>query len=109
MIPAVPSGLNFADGLVMTSTRSMLSAGICSRIWARLSAVRPESLPLIHTVTELLPRSDTSPSWSTSTEGIDSRSSLALMPAAEMLASTVKTFLSSSKRIWLLTPSTTTS
>ena len=99
MMPAVPSGLYLAEGLVITSMRSMLSPGICSRIWARLSAVRPDSLPLIQTVTDELPRSDTSPSWSTSTEGMDSRSSLADCPADAMLASTWNTFLSSSNRI----------
>ncbi len=40
---------------------------------------------------------------------MDSSSSLADWPAAIMLASTLNTFLSSSKRIWERTPSTTTS
>ena len=48
-----------------------------------MSAVRPDSLPLIQTVTDELPRSETSPSWSTSTEGIDSSNSLAEAPAVE--------------------------
>ena len=99
IMPAVPSGLYFAEGFVITSMRSIVSPGICSRIWARFSAVSPDSLPLIHTVTDELPRSDTSPSWSTSTDGIDSKSSLADAPADAMSASTVKTRRSSSKRI----------
>ena len=70
MIPEVPSGLNLAEGLVITSIRSILSAGNCSRICARLSAESPEARPLIHTVTSLLPRKDTSPSLSTSTGNI---------------------------------------
>ena len=44
-MPAMPSGSYFADGLVMTSTRSMELAGICSRnaFWA--APVNPEGLP----------------------------------------------------------------
>ena len=84
MIPEVPSGLNLAEGLVITSIRSILSAGNCSRICARLSAESPEARPLIHTVTSLLPRKDTSPSLSTSTEGILVRTSLAVPPVEEI-------------------------
>ncbi len=58
MIPEVPSGLNFAEGFVINSIRSMLSAGICSRIWAWLSADKPDALPLIQIVTLEFPRKD---------------------------------------------------
>ena len=99
MIPEVPSGLNFAEGFVINSIRSMLSAGICSRIWAWLSADKPDALPLIQIVTLEFPRKEISPSLSTSTEGIFSSSSLADPPAWEILDSTSKTFLSISNLI----------
>ena len=81
MIPEVPSGLNLAEGFVINSMRSILSAGICSSIWAWLSADRPDALPLIQIVTLEFPRKEISPSLSTSTEGIFSSSSLADPPA----------------------------
>ena len=80
-MPDVPSGLNFAEGLVISSIRSILSAGICSSICAWLSAVKPDAFPLIQIVTLELPRREISPSLSTSTEGILPRISLADPPA----------------------------
>ena len=84
MIPEVPSGLNLAEGFVITSIDSMLSAGICCSICARLSAVSPDGLPLIHTSTLELLRSDTFPSLSTSTEGMFCSASVAEPPADAM-------------------------
>ena len=56
IIPAVPSGLYLAEGLVMTSTCLISSAGIISRMSAWLSAVSPDAFPLIQTVTLEFPR-----------------------------------------------------
>ena len=81
MIPAEPSAENLAEGLSITSIRSMLSAGICWSISPRLSEVRPDDLPLIHTSTLVLPRNETLPSLSTSTDGMFSRTSEAVAPA----------------------------
>ena len=80
MMPAEPSAENFADGLSMTSMWSMLSAGNCCRISSRLSLVRPPALPLIHTSTLVLPRSEMLPSLSTSTDGMFSSTSDAASP-----------------------------
>ena len=98
MMPAVPSGEYLALGLSITSMRSMLSAGICCRISARLSLVRPLLLPLIHTSTLELPRSEISPSVVTSTEGMFSRS-LTEPPAAASTSSTVNVLRSTSNFI----------
>lgn len=70
MIPEDPSGLNWAEGLVITSIDSMLSAGICCRIAPRLAAdIMVEGLPSISTWTLVSPRRERLPSTSTSTEG----------------------------------------
>ena len=98
MTPALPSGLYFADGLVIISTDSMFSAGICSSTWPRFSSVSPEGLPLIHISTFELFLKDTPPSLSTSTDGMPCSTSVASPPAAAMLWSTENTFLSISKR-----------
>ncbi|OQC33636.1 MAG: hypothetical protein BWX65_00917 [Bacteroidetes bacterium ADurb.Bin057] len=108
-MPAVPSGLYFAEGLVIISTACILPAGICSKICARLSSVSPAGLPLIHISTLELLRNEILPSLSTSTEGIFSSTSVADAPAAATLASTLNTFLSISKRICEACPITSTS
>ena len=71
MIPAEPSGENSADGLVITSTRSMESAGRACRAWPAAAPLNwPEGLPSSRIVTLESPRSDTLPCGSTSTEGM---------------------------------------
>ena len=45
MIPAEPSALYFADGLVMISIFSMLPAGSCSNMSPWFSAVSPDDFP----------------------------------------------------------------
>ena len=85
MIPTLPSAENFAEGLSITSMRSMLSAGNCSNICALLSLVSPLDLPLIHTSTLVSPRRDTFPSLSTSTEGIFSKASEADSPTLDIM------------------------
>ena len=109
MIPAVPSGECFADGLVITSIFSIEPAGICCRMSPWLSAVSPLALPLIQIVTLSLPRSDTTPSLSTSTDGMSTSTSLAEPPVEAILWSTVKTRLSISKLICERCSVTTTS
>ena len=83
-MPALPSALYLAEGLSITSMRSMLSEGICCSISARLSLVSPLALPLIQTSTLVLPRSEMLPSVSTSTEGMFSSTSVAAWPALLM-------------------------
>ena len=108
-MPAVPSVLCFDEGFVITSMLSMVSAGICRSICARLSAVMPISLPLIHTITSALPRREISPSLLTSTDGTEASSSSADAPADEMLELTLNTLCSVFTDIWLRCPVTTTS
>ena len=109
MMPALPSALYFELGLSITSMRSMLSAGICCSISPRLSLVSPLALPLIHTSTLVLPRSDTSPSVDTSTEGMLSSRSLADPPAAAIIWSVVNVLRSTSSFICERWPVTFTS
>ena len=109
MMPAVPSGEYLAEGLSMTSMRSMLSAGICCRISARLSLVSPLCLPLIHTSTLELPRSEISPSVVTSTEGMFSKRSVTEPPAAASTSSTENVLRSTSSFICERWPTTCTS
>ena len=109
MMPAEPSGLYLALGLSITSTRSMLSAGICCSISARLSVVSPLALPFIHTSTLVLLRSEISPSVSISTEGMFSSRSLAEPPAAASTWSTVNVLRSTSSFICERWPVTCTS
>ena len=96
MMPAEPSAENFDEGLSITSMRSMLSAGNCCRMLARLSAVSPEDLPLIHTSTLELPRKEMFPSLSTSTLGMFSNTSDATPPAFAICWSTLKVLRSTS-------------
>ena len=100
IIPAVPSGLYLAEGLVMTSTCLISSAGIISSMSAWLSAVSPDAFPLIQTVTLEFPRNETDPSLSTSTDGILASKSLADPPSDAISCVASKTFLSSSNLIW---------
>ena len=109
MMPAEPSGENLADGLSITSMRSMLSAGICWRISPRLSVVSPDAFPLIHTSTLLLPLRDISPSVVTSMLGICSSRSEAEPPAEAIIWSTLKTLRSTSSFICERCPDTVTS
>ena len=105
----MPSGSYFADGLVMTSTRSIELAGICSRnaFWA--APVNPEGLPSMRICTCEEPRSDTLPSMSTATEGTLTSSSLAVPPAAERSFPTLNTLRSMSISRELASSTTTAS
>ena len=93
-MPAVPSASYFEEGFVMTSTCSMLLAGSCCKIFARLSLVRPEGFPSIKIVTFSLPRRLTFPSISTLTDGIFCSTSLTFPPTLIKFLSTLYTFLS---------------
>ena len=77
IIPDVPSGLYLADGLVITSMRSMELAGNCCKTSALVLPIKGEGLPLIRIITLAEPRNVTPPSISTSTDGIFFRISLA--------------------------------
>ncbi|MNS47224.1 hypothetical protein D3C72_797470 [compost metagenome] len=57
-MPAVPSESYLEDGLVITSTFSIFSAGICS---SPLLAVKTEGFPFIRIRTPVLPRKLTAP------------------------------------------------
>jgi len=80
MIPAPPSASNLAEAFVMISIFSTAAAGILSRASCGSST---EGLPSIITVKFELPRRETFPSISTSTEGTFSRISTAVPPLAE--------------------------
>ena len=76
MMPPVPSARNSADGLVITSMRSMRSAGVDCRAWARLSLLNwDEGLPSTRTVTLGSPLRDRLPWTSTWTDGMLRRTS----------------------------------
>jgi hypothetical protein len=90
MMAAVPSGLYFAEGLVITSIFSMASAGICSSDIARLALfMRFDGLPLTSTSTFSLPRRLTLPSMSTCTDGMFSSRPVAAPVALMMSLPTV--------------------
>ena len=99
MMPAEPSELYFDDGLVMTSTLSMVSAGSCSSICDWLSDVSPESFPFIQMVTPSSPLSDTVPSLSTSIDGMLLSRSEAEPPSEVRSWSALNILLSMSKII----------
>ena len=87
----------------------MLSAGSCCSICARLSLVRPLDLPFIHTSTLELPRRDTLPSLSTSTDGMLSSTSLAACPELLMSCDTSNDLRSTSSFMDERCPVTVTS
>ncbi len=98
MIPPMPSGSYFAEGLVITSTRSIMAAGILSTMARRSPCVRPLGLPSISTFTFWSPRRLILPSISTSKEGILFNASEAVPPCTVRLWSTKKIFLS---MVWI--------
>ena len=79
----MPSGSYFAEGLVMTSTRSMELAGICSKNAFCEAPLSPEGRPSMRICTWDEPLSETFPSISTVTEGTFTSNSLAVPPAAD--------------------------
>ena len=91
MIPPVPSASYFADGLVITSTFSILSEGIDSN---PLLAVKTEGFPLINIRTLEFPRKLTAPSISTLTDGTLFKISLTEPPFEIKSFPTLKTRLS---------------
>ncbi len=86
IIPPVLAASNFAEGFVINSTFSILSAGI----WSSVSMV---GLPSTHTCGELF-LNNIFPSTSTDTEGMIFRTSNPVPPAEVRLFSTLKIFLS---------------
>jgi len=79
MMPPEPSGLYLAEGLVITSIRSMESAGNCESTSARLAApIKALDRPSIRICTLVSPRKLTLPSMSTCTEGMFCSTSAAL-------------------------------
>ena len=109
MIPPIPSGSYFAEGLLITSTRSIMAAGILSTMARRSPCVRPLGLPSISTFTFWSPRRLILPSISTSTEGIFFNASDAVPPITVRLWSTKKIFLSMVCMNWGKSPMTSTS
>ncbi len=91
IIPAPPCASYLADGLVITSTFSMLLAGICSR---PLFMDCMEGLPLINILTALFPLRLITPFASTFTEGTLFKMSLAFPPFDIKSFPTLNTFLS---------------
>ena len=94
IIPPTPSGSYFAEGLVITSTFSIIEAAMFS-ISPRLPLpVLPLLFPSIRMVTFASPAIDTSPSISTSTDGTFLRTSAPFPPEEDMSRPTLKIFLS---------------
>src|SRR6185503_10286479 len=92
MMPEPPPEASYlADGLVMTSTLSMASAGI----WSRERVVGRPSTKMVGEA----PRRLTLPSMSTLTEGTLRMTSCAVPPALTMFLSTLNTFFSMSRRM----------
>ena len=91
MMPAIPSGSYFTEGLVIISMFWMADEGICFRASLPLSTL---GRPSIKTVKLDEPRRLTFPSISTSTEGVFSSTVIAVPPAALMSLVTLITFLS---------------
>ena len=101
MIPAIlPDASYFADGFVITSTFSMISAGI----W---SIERLVGRPSINKVGFAL-RTFTLPSMSTCTDGILRITSMAVPPVVTRFCATLKDFLSMSISTKDFVPVTTT-
>ncbi len=103
-IPAIPSASYFADGLVTTSTLSIILAGILFK-----PPVKPEGRPSIKMRTFSEPRKATFPSISTVTEGTLFKISSAEPPVFAKSFPTLKTFLSKVKTTLLFSARTSTS
>ena len=94
IIPLMPSGSYFAEGLVITSTDSMALAGMPESTPALPAPLIPLGLPSIKMVTFPLPRKLILPSISTLTVGTCANTSLAEPPFAIDSFSALNTFLS---------------
>ena len=94
IMPEVPSGLNLADGLVMTSILSIELAGSCCSTSALDLPISGDGLPLMSIITSEDPLKFTVPSISTSTEGMFFKISLATPLCAIISCETLYTFLS---------------
>ena len=93
-MPVDPSGLNFAEGLVITSILSIVFAGICCNTSALFFPINGEGLPLIKIIISPEPLKLTLPSISTSTDGTFLRISLAEPDCAIISWAVLYTFLS---------------
>ena len=94
IMPPTPSGSYLAEGLVITSTFSIIEAAIFS-IEPRLPLpVVPLLFPSTRMVTFASPAIETTPSISTSTEGTFLNTSAPLPPADEISRPTLNIFLS---------------
>ncbi len=96
-MPAVPSASYLAEGDVITSTRSIASAGNWRRASVPLKPTKAEGFPSINILTFSFPLKLTFPSTSTSTEGTLSKTSEAEPPLTVMSFPTLYILLS--KRI----------
>ena len=108
MMPEVPSALYFADGLVITSIFSIMSAVIVPSAPPPLLAIT-EGFPLIKIYTPELPRRLIYPSMFTYTEGTLFNTSKALAPVLLKSLPTLKTRLSNLNSVVDLSASITTS
>ena len=93
-IPFIPWASYFEEGFVITSTCSMLAAGMVFKAVATSLPNMAEGLPSTKRVTFSFPRTDKLPSGSTFTEGTLRRTSAAVPPAEVMFLSTLNVFLS---------------
>jgi hypothetical protein len=94
MIPPTPSGSYFAEGLVITSTFSIIEAGIFSTSPRLPLPVLPLRFPSTRIVTFASPAIETTPSISTSTEGPFLKTSEPLPPDDDRSRPTLNIFLS---------------
>ncbi len=94
IIPAMPSGSYFADGDVMTSTLSIISAGKFSTDVVSPPEISADGFPFTKILTLLFPRKLTTPSISTLTEGMLLSTSSPVPPAGVDIWLTLNTFLS---------------
>ena len=108
MIPEVPSASYFAEGLVITSTFSIISAVMVPKVLP-CSLAMTEGFPLIKICTPWLPLRLICPSISTFTEGTLFNTSKALAPVVLRSLPTLKTLLSSLNSVLETSPCTTTS
>ena len=108
-IPAVPSASYLAEGLVITSTFSMASAGNCLRASVEPNPASAEGFPLMSILTFSLPLRLMAPSTSTFTDGTLFRASLTVAPLMVRSLPILYIFLSNLTSTVVRSPTTSTS
>ena len=107
-IPAVPSASYLADGLVITSTLSMASAGSCRNASVEPKPAKAEGRPLIRIRTFSFPLRLIAPSTSTLTDGTLFNASLTVAPLVVISFPMLYIFLSNLTSTVVFSPTTST-